>query len=168
MRKSRIIILTTILLTLTITVFIRTSASAPETLIEQAEKELIETLRILDNVDWTTDSASIASITAQLNEALRLLEEAKQYVSEGRIAEADTSARRALSLIQRAKSEAESTLEASSLRAFQTSVLSWSFVPVASFLTALALTEGYKWYVKRERRKLLSMTITRKRKKGKK
>jgi len=168
MRKTSIIILTTILLTLTITVFIRTSASAPETFIEQAERELTETLRVLDNVKWTADSASTESITAQLNEALRLLEEAKQYVSEGRIAEADTSAGKALSLIQRAKSEAESTLEASSQRAFQTQVLSWSLVPVASLLTALVTMRGYEWYLKREHRKLLNMTITRKKKKEKK
>jgi len=168
MRKSRTAIITFIILILSITVSVRTSASAPETFIEQAEKELTETLRVLDNVNWTADSASTESITTQLNEALRLLEEANQYVSEGRIAEADNSAGKALSLIQRAKSEAESTLEASSQRAFQTMVLSWSLVPVASFLTALVTTRGYEWYVKREHRKLLNMTITRKKKKEKK
>jgi len=164
MRKSRIAIITVAMLTLMIAASIQIHASAPETLIKQAETELIENLHILDNVKWTADSASVESITAQLNEALKLLEEAKQRASEGRISEANTSAEQALSLIKKAKSEAEFTLEASTQRTLQIQVFSWALVPVASFLTALVTTRGYEWYVKRERRKLLGMTITRKNK----
>jgi len=165
MRKSRIAIITFTILFLTITVLVQVHASAPEAQIEQAEMELIEALRILDNVKWNANEASLESITAQLNEALILLEEAKQHASEGRISEANNSAEKALSLIKKAKSKAESALEASTQKAFQIQVFSWALVPVASFLTALTLTRGYEWYVKRERRKLLNMTITRKRKK---
>jgi len=167
MRKSRIAIPTIIILTLGIAASIQIRASTPESLIKQAQEELNETLRILYKAG-SADDASVRSIIAELNEALRLLEEAEQYASEGRVTEGNTSAEEALSLIEKAKGEAESALEASSQKAFQTLVLSWSLVPVASFLTALATTRGYEWYVKRERRKLLNMTITRKKKKEKK
>jgi len=166
MKKSRIVIPTAAIYVLAIAVSIQIRASTPESLIKQVEEELIETLRILDKAG-SADDASLRSIKAQLNEALRLLEEARQYAFEGRVTEANTSAEEALSLIEKAKGEAESALEFSSQRAFQVLVLSWSLVPVASFLTALATTRGYEWYVKRERRKLLNMTITRKKKKEK-
>jgi len=167
MRKSRIAIITLMILVLTIIVPMQIHASTPEGLIEQAEKELTETLGILDKAGSGADDVQLKSIGAQLNEALRLVEEAKQHMSEGKMTEANTSAEEALSLIKRAKSEAESTLEASSQRAFQTLVLSWSLAPVTSLLTALFTARGYEWYVKRERRKLLNMAITRKRKKEK-
>lgn len=167
MRKSRIATITFMLLILTIIVPIQVYASASESLIEQAEKELIETLRILDNVKQTSDVASLEPITDQLNEVLRLLEEAKRYMSDGRVTEANASAEEALALIKRTKGEAESALEASTQRTFQIQAFSWALVPVASILTALTSTKGYEWYVKREYRKLLNMTITRKKKKEK-
>ena len=164
MRKSKIAILI-IILALTITIPIRIHASTPETLIEQAETELIETLGTLDNVNWALDDTSLESITTQLNNALKHLEEAKQQASEGRIMDASNSAEAALSLINEAKSKAESIEKASSQTALQIQVLSWVLVPVASLFTALTLTQGYEWYLKRERRKLLSMSITKKEKK---
>ena len=164
-KRGTVIIIVTILI-LTTTLQIEIHASTPEGLIEQAEKELTEVLRILDKIELAEDG-SLESITTQLNQALKLLEEAKHHASEERVTEANASAEEALSLIKRAKIKAQSTLEASTQRASQTLMLSWSLVPVASILTALAATRGYEWYVKREHRKLLNMTIIRKRRKTK-
>lgn len=165
--KSRIVIPIIVILALTITVHTKIYAYTTEDFTERVEKELIETLPTLDSIRPAANDTLLESLSAKLNEALILLEKAKQHMSEGRTTEANASAEEALSLTKKTKSDAESIVEASSQTTLQIQVLSWSLVPVASFLTALVTTRGYDWYVKREQRKLLDMIITKK-KKGRK
>lgn len=166
--KGRIVIPIIVILALTITAHTKIYAYTTEDCIEQAEKELIGILPTLDSIKSAANDTLLESLSAQLNEALVLLEKAEQYVSKGRTTEANAYAEEALSLIKKAKGDAESIVEASSQTTLQIQVLSWSLVPVASFLTALVTTRGYEWYAKHERRKLLNMAITRRKKKAKK
>jgi len=137
---------------------------AQEDSLNEGRQQLIEAFKAVSEAESKgANIAQVQLLAAKLNEANNLLDEAEK-LSYGE--KAVQLAQSSIELSREVKAEAELAMEKGVQNTFNSKVISWSLVVIASFITSFMIMWGHTWYIMREETKLLAMTIRRKKKKG--
>jgi len=147
---------------LALAVLARASATTPEGVAGRVDRELAAILRSLDEAGLV-GGPMVKPLVDRLNEAIALLDKAQEFAAVGDEFWANILTRRSLSLIEDVRLTVRVFLRTARSETARMLALYCYLVLLLSLTTTEAILRGRAWYVGRERRRLRSMAIRRRR-----
>jgi len=126
----------------------------------EAQRRLVETFLAVREADIAgAGELGLRELSSRLNEALNATREAEELEMQGRSAEASKLYTRAVAACDEILASARLLREEALRQSFYNRIIAFTLAPVLAFVTTIVLHFGYRWWRRREVRRIFSMEI---------